>query len=97
MIDSNKLREQCETLGIDAVKKKLREGSYRHDKKPIIEEWLKEKDECVTKTTEEEKINLKRESNEIAKLALNESKIAKYFSLASIIIAIIAAAISYFK
>jgi hypothetical protein len=105
MRTADDLFKKCEKDGEELVRKRFAEDVYcTHDEKPIIQEWLRRKDEeralassSKRDAREQETLSIAKEANRIAFSALAEARFAnrsRWKDRISTIIAIIIAAIA---
>jgi len=103
MRSADDLFAKCKRDGEEIVRKRLPERTYcTHEETPIIEEWLRRKDEerglassSKRDAREEETLSIAKEANRIASSALTEARFAnrsRWKDRISTIIAIIIAA-----
>ena len=91
MRESEVIRKRCEELGEARVRQKLAEGHFGSDKRPIIENWLLEKDKEKEAFVKSEELDIAREANQISKDSNNLSKIAIGVALISLFVSILVA------
>lgn len=86
---------KCERDGEETVRKRFAEKRYcTHDEIPIVEEWLRRKDEERTNASISEELRLTREANSFAREANLLAKKANTIALIALIVAIIAIIVS---
>jgi hypothetical protein len=80
-IPADTLWPELEAIGEDTVRKYLAQGSYGHNKVPLVNEWLLRKDEerklvssSKRDAREEETLAIAREANSIALEALDTAR-----------------------
>jgi hypothetical protein len=106
MRKADDLFSKCERDGEETVRKLLAEKTYcTHDEIPIVEEWLRRKDEertvvraSIRDAREERTLSIAEEANRIASSALAEARLAnrsrwkdRIIAITAIIIAAMAA------
>ena len=91
-LSREELREELETMGLTRVREELADmsSSYFYPSDiPIVEAWLKEKEEEEKKENFSKELEVAKESNRIARSAKNASWWAIGISIVSIIISIL--------
>ena len=98
MIDKQMFFEKLESSGEKDVRERLAQGVFSKDKHPLIQEWLRSKEESIEsyasrrrEDREEEYNSLAREANEIARSALKRAEDANRLAIIANAIAIISA------
>ena len=91
MISQDELWPRLEEKGEEEVQKDLNEGRYGRDKKPLVEAWLKTKQQKRTEamagrqeTREDQSMVLSKEANAIARSAnavSHRSNVIAYWAL----------------
>lgn len=69
-------------------------AGYQESYKPLVKEWLREKDEARALAGELEALSVAKEANRIATQSLAASRLSSRYAIWAVIVAIIAAAIS---
>ena len=96
--DKQMFFEKLESAGEKDVRERLAQGVFSKDKQPLIQEWLRSKEELKEsdnsrrrESREEEYNSLAREANEIARSALKRADAANCIAIIASAIAIISA------
>jgi hypothetical protein len=92
---------KLEAAGEQAARDALAQGAYGNEKRPVVEEWLRQKaadrNDAATgrvASREEKRIDLAQEANDIARSSARIARAAHRISVLSIFVALVAALIA---